>query len=205
METGVPTLERIAPLMLLEGVYQLCPGWEKRYLVRTPQGNILVDTPPATEGIFADIASLGGAEILFITHRDTVGDAWIFHERLGLRIAIHPDDAGYVTSAPVDLPIHDGDRLTAETRVIHAPGHSPGSCALLLERGEGALFSGDVVITGERGELRLPLEGYSDAPRRARHALSRLLRYSFDALLPAHGVPILTDAHTLLREFVARH
>lgn len=205
MESRAPTLEQLVPLRLLEGVYQLSPGWERRYFVRTPEANLLVDTPPAHEEVFSAIQMLGGARFLFITHRDTVGDAWLFYERLGVQIAMHPDDAGFVTGAPVERPVRDGDHLTTETRVIHAPGHSPGSCALLLERQGGILFSGDVIITDANGELRLPLEGYSDAPRRARDAVSRLLRHPFEALLPAHGAPILTGAHERVRAFVARH
>ena len=204
MEPGALALQQLVPRRLLEGVYQLTSGWEKRYLVRTAEGNVLVDTPPGEEEIFRAIDLLGGARLLFITHRDTVGDAWLFHERLGVRIAIHPDDAAYVAGAPVAIPLRDGQRLTPETQVIHAPGHSPGSCALLLERQAGALFTGDIVITDADGTVRLPLEDYSERPRRARDAAARLLRHPFDALLPAHGEPVLTGAHQRLREFVAQ-
>lgn len=205
MESGTLTLERIVPLRLLEGVYQLTPGWEKRYFLRTPGGNILVDTPPAQESIFSSIEMLGGAAILFITHRDTVGDAWLFRERLGVRVAIHADDADYVSGPPPDIEVSDGMRLTPEARVIHAPGHSPGSCALLLEREPGVLFSGDVVITDAEGHVQLPLEGYSKSPRQARDAVSRLLKRPFDVLLPAHGTPILHGAMEQVRDFVAHH
>lgn len=204
MEPGTLTIEQIVPRRLLQDVYQLSPGWEKRYLARTPEGNILVDTPPGVEEIFNAIEMLGGARILFITHRDTVGDAWLFHERLGVEVAIHPDDAAFVTGCPVAIQARDGVRLTSDTRVIHAPGHSPGNCALLLERGDGVLFSGDVVITDEEGRLRLPLDNYSQDPRRARDAVSRLLKHQFGALLPAHGRPILSGALDRVREFVGQ-
>ncbi|HHX39542.1 MAG TPA: MBL fold metallo-hydrolase [Armatimonadetes bacterium] len=205
MESRSQTLKQIVPLRLLEGVYQLTPGWEKRYFLRTPDGNILIDTPPGQESVFSAIEMLGGASILFITHRDTVGDAWLFRERLGVRVAMHPDDADFLTGAPPEIELSDGLYLTPETRVLHAPGHSPGSCALLLERAPGALFPGDVVIADAEGRLQLPLEGYSKNPRRARDAVSLLLKYPFDALLPAHGTPILQDATARVREFVSRH
>ncbi len=189
------------PQRLLQGIYQLSSGWEKCYLVRTPEGNFLVDTPPAQEDIFSSISALGGARCLFITHRDTVGDAWLFRERLGLEVAIHRDDAESVTGCPVDRRLQDGDRLVPGTMVIHAPGHSPGCCALLLERDGGILFSGDVIITDEHGDLRLPLDGYSEDPRRARDAVSKLLRAPFRVLLPAHGAPILEGAQEHVRAF----
>ncbi len=203
MESGTLIAQEIVPRRLFEGVYQLLPGWDQRYLVRTEEGNILIDTPPGEEEVFAAIEMLGGARWLFLTHRHTAGDAWMFYKRLGLHVVIHPDDAEHVTGCPVDVKVHDGDHLTPETRVIHAPGHSPGSCALILDRAGGILFTGDIVITDEHGDLRLPLDGYSEAPRRAHNAVSRLLRHPFAALLPAHGAPLLTGAEERLRDFVA--
>lgn len=55
-----------------------------------------------------------------------------------------------VKAAPATRLIEDGDVVDLGDRVlevIHTPGHSPGSVAL-LERATGILFSGDIVYDG---------------------------------------------------------
>ncbi len=55
-----------------------------------------------------------------------------------------------VRPAPATRLLRDGDRIDLGDRVftvLHLPGHSPGSIALLDERA-GVLFSGDVVYDG---------------------------------------------------------
>ena len=53
-------------------------------------------------------------------------------------------------SVPVDLILHDGEVLDLgdglSLKVLHTPGHSPGSISLWLPQ-EGALFSSDAIPT----------------------------------------------------------
>lgn len=189
---------------LFEGVYQLTEGWERCYLIATDEGNILVDTPPADEETWSAISKVGGAKFLFITHRDDVGEAPIFRERLGLRVAIHKEDAAYVTGCPVDIPLKDGERITRDTQIIHLPGHSPGSSAMLLSRHGGVLFTGDALLGHKEGTLRLPPEQFSSDPEGARASVRRLLEYDFAAILSARGHPILSDGRKRLEEFLLK-
>ena len=56
----------------------------------------------------------------------------------------------------VDTNADEGSRLIAgatELRVIHTPGHSPGSISLL---GDSAVFSGDTLFAGSIGRTDLP-------------------------------------------------
>lgn len=61
------------------------------------------------------------------------------------------DPAGYrVPPAAVTRPLDDGDRIELggrELTVLHLPGHTPGSIALLDEH-TGTLYPGDVVYEG---------------------------------------------------------
>lgn len=60
-------------------------------------------------------------------------------------------DAFTVKAAPATRLLAEGDRIDLGGRaltVLHLPGHSPGSIALLDER-EGLLFSGDAIYDGE--------------------------------------------------------
>ena len=42
-------------------------------------------------------------------------------------------------------------------RIVHAPGHSPGSCLLIAAADEQVVFAGDVLFAGSIGRTDLPL------------------------------------------------
>lgn len=48
------------------------------YLIRRPEGNVLVDSPRAAGPLIERIEQLGGVDVMFLTHCDDVAD----HERL---------------------------------------------------------------------------------------------------------------------------
>lgn len=85
---------------------------------------------------------------------------------------------------PADRLLADGDALRIgdlELKVIHSPGHTPGS---ILLYGEGALFTGDTLFKedvgrtdlpgGDEGELQRSLEKIKEFPPRT-------------VVLPGHG------------------
>ncbi len=87
-----------------------------------------------------------------------------------------------------------GDGVTLDVpgapRVIHLPGHSPGSVALHLA-GLDALFSGDALVTlsattGERGPQLSP---FSSDQAQALSSLNRLAGLEARWVLPGHGEP----------------
>jgi glyoxylase-like metal-dependent hydrolase (beta-lactamase superfamily II) len=75
-------------------------------------------------------------------------------------------------------------------RVLHTPGHSPGSICL-FDAEEGILFSGDTVFT--HGSF-----GRYDLPGGERHALlkslERLSTLDVRAIYPGHGEPVEKQA-----------
>jgi glyoxylase-like metal-dependent hydrolase (beta-lactamase superfamily II) len=80
--------------------------------------------------------------------------------------------------------LEDGDRVDLGGRtltVLHLPGHSPGSIALLEEH-SGMLFSGDVIYDGHLID-NLP---ESDLPS-YRHSLERLVHLDVAVVHPGHG------------------
>jgi glyoxylase-like metal-dependent hydrolase (beta-lactamase superfamily II) len=75
---------------------------------------------------------------------------------------------------------------------VHAPGHTPGSAALLLE-GRRVLLSGDVLVTrnpltGRVGPQIMPSGLKRDTPQ-ALGSLDVLDGIPADVLLPGHGEP----------------
>jgi hydroxyacylglutathione hydrolase len=92
-------------------------------------------------------------------------------------------------SAEVDLSLVDGAILRCgmtEIRVLHTPGHSPGSVGFLVEQGsELRLFAGDTLFRGSVG--RTDLWG-GDAEALLRSIRSRLLTLpDHTVVIPGHG------------------
>jgi glyoxylase-like metal-dependent hydrolase (beta-lactamase superfamily II) len=88
----------------------------------------------------------------------------------------------------------DGETLDVpgRPRVVHAPGHTPGCAALLLEE-RRVLLSGDVLITrnpltGQVGPQIMPSAFNRDTPQALR-SLDALEAVPADVLLPGHGEP----------------
>lgn len=96
-------------------------------------------------------------------------------DKYGIKVAAHPDDAflgnslaeqasrfgirltGNDTKVGIDIELKDGDsiKVGAHTlKVLHVPGHSPGSIALYSAEG-GFVIGGDVLFKGSIGRTDL--------------------------------------------------
>jgi glyoxylase-like metal-dependent hydrolase (beta-lactamase superfamily II) len=86
----------------------------------------------------------------------------------------------------------DGDRLDlpGRPRVVHVPGHTPGSAAFLFED-RSALCAGDSLVTlsAATGRTGPQLSPFAWDRRRARESLERLESLEARVLLPGHGEP----------------
>jgi glyoxylase-like metal-dependent hydrolase (beta-lactamase superfamily II) len=63
---------------------------------------------------------------------------------------------GVDAAAPADVRVQDGEELTfgdITMKFIHTPGHTPGSCCVLID---GNLFTGDTLFVGAVGRTDLP-------------------------------------------------
>lgn len=91
-----------------------------------------------------------------------------------------------VSSPPADLLVKDGDVITVGNvrfRVIHTPGHTPGSISLYVED-EGVLFSGDLLFNQGVGRTDLPGGDYDAIMR----SLQRVLSLPEETVVyPGHG------------------
>jgi glyoxylase-like metal-dependent hydrolase (beta-lactamase superfamily II)/ferredoxin len=174
------------------------------YLVRRPQGNVLVDSPRASRPLLARLRALGGVETMFLTHRDDVADHAVFHRELGCDRVLHRADLSPAT-ADVERPL-DGDapvELAPDLLAIPVPGHTPGSMALLYR--ETFLFSGDHVWwSPARGRLHASrcVNWYSWEDQVA--SLRRLLEFRFTWILPGHGRRLAAPSPEAMRDELQR-
>ncbi|MGH3939485.1 MAG: MBL fold metallo-hydrolase [Pseudonocardiaceae bacterium] len=113
-------------------------------------------------------------------HNDHVNAAPELADRLGgVPVLLHPQEhvlwrlAHPDTAAP-DTELADGDLLRVggiALRVLHTPGHSPGSCCLYAAE-LGVLFSGDTLFQGGPGATG---RSYSDSDQILSSIRTRLL------------------------------
>jgi len=91
-----------------------------------------------------------------------------------------------VAAAKVDHTFNDGDNITLagmDFRVLHTPGHSPGSVSFLLEK-ENILFSGDTLFKGTCGNFSFP----TSSPEEMAGSLTRLSHLKKEiTVYPGHG------------------
>jgi glyoxylase-like metal-dependent hydrolase (beta-lactamase superfamily II) len=107
---------------------------------------------------------------------------WYSARRGGLRVPPVREVATFADGKTLALP--------GSPRVIHLPGHTPGSVAIHAEAVD-ALFVGDAmttgnVLTGERGPRPAP---FTLEPSSALASLSRLEAVQAAWVLPGHGPP----------------
>lgn len=87
-----------------------------------------------------------------------------------------------------DRLLADGDAV-AGLRVLHAPGHTAGSIALLRE--DGALFAGDAIFGDALGRAHPPPRSTALDPDQARATAQRLFDLPCSTVYPGHGAPIV--------------
>jgi glyoxylase-like metal-dependent hydrolase (beta-lactamase superfamily II) len=90
---------------------------------------------------------------------------------------------------PVDLELHDGDELPllGGLRVIHTPGHTPGSICLYAAR-ERFLIAGDA-LQWKRGRLRPPSRHFSEDLAEATRSIAKLAGLDLGTLCFSHFPP----------------
>ncbi len=140
-----------------------------------PGEAIVIDPGDDAARIAERLAELGWRPTLLVithAHWDHVNACASLAERLGVEVAMHPGDAELLGAVPevtlartgtrgprppsVERAVADGDVLRVgdrELRVLHTPGHTPGSICLV---GDGVVFSGDTLMPGWVGRTDMP-------------------------------------------------
>lgn len=122
-----------------------------------------------------------------------------------LRYAVEMIRDGVTSVEPLDdaKQLVDGERLPVpgDPRVLFAPGHTPGSCALYIEDRD-VLLCGDVlatrdIYTGREGGPQL-IGAADEDHGEARASLARLEGLGSVTLLPGHGDPWHGDVDVAL-------
>jgi glyoxylase-like metal-dependent hydrolase (beta-lactamase superfamily II) len=96
--------------------------------------------------------------------------------------------------------VADGDELplAGGMRILHTPGHTPGSICILLGR-HATVFTGDLLA--QRFGLKWPSIPFTADVVQLRRSARKLGGYEFESACFGHGSPIKNHADRRIRRF----
>jgi hydroxyacylglutathione hydrolase len=120
--------------------------------------SLLVDAPAEASEIL-ETARGSHPRYLFITHNhgDHTGALSELKSKLNIPVAAHRLDAGRLPLKP-EILLEDGQEISLgkmRLKVLHTPGHTPGSVGLLAGK---SLIAGDTLFPGGPGHTRTPAD-----------------------------------------------
>ena len=110
-------------------------------------------------------------------------------------------EAAPALDCEVDRTIEDGELVEGVLTVITLPGAAPGEIAIHDSR--GWLILGDALIHLEHEGLAVLPDKYCSDVRELRRSLQKLLRFDFEVLTFAHGLPLVSRARPRLEALLA--
>ncbi|MFC1937780.1 MBL fold metallo-hydrolase [Chloroflexota bacterium] len=125
---------------------------------RRSSNSVVIDAPAEANKVMEALKGTNPRYILMThSHMDHVGALAELKSRLGIPVAAHQGDANSLPLAP-DMLLSDGDTVSfgqIKLKVLHTPGHTPGSLCLLTEK---YLISGDTIFPAGPGKTRAPAQ-----------------------------------------------
>ncbi|NVM24347.1 MAG: MBL fold metallo-hydrolase [Desulfobacterales bacterium] len=128
------------------------------YIITCPltRDSVVVDAPGEAAEILKGLKGTNPRYILIThSHMDHLGALLELKSKLRVPVAVHPLDAKNLPS-PLEMLLGDGDTVSfgkIELRVVHTPGHTPGSVCFLTGK---YLISGDTIFPGGPGKTQSP-------------------------------------------------
>lgn len=128
------------------------------------------------------------------------GDDWLY-ENLGMQCGLF----GFQSDEPlpVDLHLNDDEELkigNIKTKVIHTPGHTPGSLCFEMSTKENLLYSGDTLFQQGIGRTDLWGGNFEDIVKSIKEKLFRL--DDSTRVVPGHGSTTTIYEEKKLNPFV---
>ncbi len=160
--------------------------------------------------------------ILTHHHTDHVGSLAELKKATGAKIMAHTADAPYIdgslpqpgparpkwlammlspfgrmwasTPAEVDKLLNDGDELPmlGGVKILHTPGHTPGSICLFIPQEKLVIVSD---LLSNRSQPGLPSRIFTADMAQEINSIKKLAGLDFDIMAFGHGRPVLREAH----------
>lgn len=181
-------------------------GAEVHSYFLAPEG-VVVDPMRPAEG-FDRIAEIAAPKEVVLTNRHHYRASGELHTAHGVPVRCHRAGLHEFTEGEEVEPFEFGDRFSGGVEALEVGALCPEETALYTGRGGGILALGDSVVRWDpKGPLGfVPDQHLGEDPgavrRGLRASLGRLLDREFDALLLAHGDPVVGGGREALRAFV---
>jgi hydroxyacylglutathione hydrolase len=177
----------------IERVTLSMDGFEvNSYLVHAPEGDIVVDAGAEPEKILGATRAPVAAILVTHGHADHVDALEPVRTETGAPVYMHPADAeGKVRDYE---PLEDGHALDVAglgIRVLHTPGHSPGSVTFVVGHDQ---IVGDLILPGSVGRTDIPGASWEEIEVSIRKVMP--LWEAETRLYTGHG-PVLTAVEEL--------
>ncbi len=171
--------------------------------LNTAAGTYLIDPIPLASEAADSLAS--GTKIvgIVVTNENHERAAAQFCGRFAVPIYLSGALIG-ATQLPAATSVQDQRFLTVLT-AVEIQGGPTGEIAVHFADNDGIMVVGDALINFEPYGFALLPAKYCSNFKVMRRSLSTLLDYSFDRMLFAHGVPILTKARQRLEQLLKEH
>lgn len=164
-------------------------------------------------------------------HADHIGSLAILKKVTQAKVLAHPADAPYIDgrlpqpgaagprwlgkafrhfqwlwsaiATPVDVLVNEGDELPilGGIKILHTPGHTPGSISLFCP-GRRLVIAGDVIV--HRFGLRLPSKTFTADIVQEVSSVGRIANLDFDIICFGHGLPLRHRARDEVSDFARR-
>jgi Metallo-beta-lactamase superfamily len=168
--------------------------------LETASGTYLIDPIPLAPEAVARLASPAKVAGIIVTNENHQRATAQFSGNFAVPIYLSAVLLS-TTQLPSAAPVQD-KRFPAELTAVEIEGGPAGEIAIYFAGGDGTMVVGDALINFEPYGFALLPAKYCSNFKEMRRSLSKLLDYSFDRILFAHGMPILSRARERLEQLL---